>query len=169
MSDFRATEPGLIGCQGIAETSTVQKHRLGQIVKAHDFAATAYGDGEFIYAVGVASTVVGSVVIIDTGDYVTALASANAVGMIGASMSANVASQYGWYQISGRGVVKGLASLADAQLCYLTATAGSIDDAVVEGDSIFFMETTSALDTPSTGLAEVNMSRPFTNNVDQIS
>ena len=160
MSDFRATEPGLIGCQGIAETSTVQKHRLGQIVKAHDFAATAYGDGEFIYAVGVASTVVGSVVIIDTGDYVTALASANAVGMIGASMSANVASQYGWYQIHGLGVAKGLASLADNAPCYATATDGSIDDAVVAGDEIYGMTTASALDTPSSGLALVNLSYP---------
>jgi hypothetical protein len=60
--------------------------------------------------------------------------------------------------------VKGLASLADAKLCYLTATAGSVDDAVVAGDAIHFMETTSALDTPSTGLAEVNMSRPFVTN-----
>jgi hypothetical protein len=79
-------------------------------------------------------------------------------------MSANVASRYGWYQISGRGVVKGLASLAADKLCYLTATAGSIDDAVVAGDAIHFMETTSALDTPSSGLAEVTLSRPFVTN-----
>jgi hypothetical protein len=163
MSNFVVTG-ALASPQKIDATSATQEFPLGTIVTAHDIASTDYGSGEFIYAVGVASTVVGSVVIIDTGDYVTALAAANGVGIIGAAMSINTAGRYGWYQISGRGVVKGLASLADAKLCYLTATAGSVDDAVVAGDAIHFMETTSALDTPSTGLAEVNMSRPFVTN-----
>jgi hypothetical protein len=165
MSDWRATEPGMIGCQDIQTTSTVQKHRLGQTVKAHDFAATDYGDGEFIYAIGVASTVVGSLALIDSGDYVTALGAAGNVGSFGTSMSINVASQYGWYQIAGRGVVKGLAALADVKVMYLTATAGSVDDAVVAGDDIHGMDSTSALDTPSTGLAEVTLNRPYCSSV----
>lgn len=164
MSDFKKTQPGLIGGQAIDETSATQEHPLGLIVTAEDVASTAYGVGEFIYLKGVASTVVGSVVTYDAGGFTTALASANAVGPIAVAMSANVADQYGWYQISGRGVVKGLASLAADALCYLTATAGSVDDAVVAGDAIHFMETTSALDTPSSGLAEVTMTRPFVTN-----
>jgi len=164
MSDFKKTQPGLIGGQAIDETSATQEHPLGSIVTAEDVASTAYGVGEFIYLKGVASTVVGSVVTYDAGGFTTALASANAVGPIAVAMSANVADQYGWYQIGGRGVVKGLASLAADALCYLTATAGSVDDAVVAGDAIHFMETTSALGTPSAGLAEVTMTRPFVTN-----
>jgi hypothetical protein len=164
MSDWRATQPGLIGMQDIEETGTTKKHQLGMIVKATDYAATDYGDGEFIYLLGVASTVVGSVVTYDSGGFTTALASANAVGNVATAVSANVASQYGWYQISGRGVVKGLSSLATDKLCYLTSTAGSIDDAVVAGDAVHLMETTSALDTPSSGLAEVSLNRPFVTN-----
>ncbi len=164
MSDFKKTQPGLIGGQAIDETSATQEHPLGSIVTAEDVASTAYGVGEFIYLKGVASTVVGSVVTYDAGGFTTALASANAVGPIAVAMSANVADQYGWYQIGGRGVVKGLAGLAADALCYLTATAGSVDDAVVAGDAIHFMETTSALDTPSSGLAEVTMTRPFVTN-----
>ena len=164
MSNFKKVQPGLIGGQAISDTSTTAKHPLGTIVQAKDLASTDYGVGEFIYLAGVASTVVGSVVTYDAGGFTTALASANAVGPVAIAMSANVASQYGWYQISGRGVVKGLASLAADALCYLTATAGSIDDAVVAGDAIHFMETTSALDTPSTGLAEVSISRPSVTN-----
>lgn len=164
MSDFRAVEPGLIGTQGIAETSTTQKHRLGQIVKARDYASTDYGEGEFIYLLGVANTAVGSVVTYDAGGFTTTLTGANVVGPVATAMSANVANQYGWYQIGGRGVVKGLPNLAADALCYLTSTAGQIDDTVVAGDAIHFMETTSAVGTPSSGLAEVTMSRPFVTN-----
>lgn len=164
MSSFKKVQPGMIGGQSIDATSTTQKHALGQIVQAKDLASTDYGQGEFIYLAGTASTVLGSVVTYDAGGFGTTLAAANGVGVVAVAMSANVASQYGWYQISGRGVVKGLASLAADKLCYLTATAGSIDDAVVAGDAIHFMETTSALDTPSTGLAEVSLSRPFVTN-----
>lgn len=165
MSSFKRIQPGLVGgVQDIDATSTTQNFPLGTIVQAKDFASTDYGVGEFIYLKGVASTAVGSVVTYDAGGFSTALASANAVGPIAVAMSANVADQYGWYQISGRGVVKGLASLAADALCYLTSTAGSVDDAVVVGDAIHFMETTSALGTPSAGLAEVTMTRPFVTN-----
>lgn len=160
MSDFRAIQPGQIGAQDIEETSTTQKHPLGTIVKAKDYASTDYGVGEFIYAVGVASTVVGSVVEIDMSGFTTALLDAGDTGGVGCAMSANVASQYGWYQIHGLGVAKGLASLADNAPCYATATDGSIDDAVVAGDEIYGMTTASALDTPSSGLALVNLSYP---------
>jgi hypothetical protein len=75
-------------------------------------------------------------------------------------MSANVANQYGWYQIYGKGVAKVLASFADNGDCYLTATAGSVDDADVAGDFIRGMKGASAIDTPSTGLAEVELAYP---------
>jgi hypothetical protein len=69
-------------------------------------------------------------------DYSTALLAANAIGPVAFAMSANVASQYGWYQVYGKAVGKVLASFADNANCYATATAGSIDDAVVAGDLV---------------------------------
>src|SRR5688572_11312225 len=106
----------LLGIQKIADTSTVKNHPLGTIIQAkHD----THGAGEFIYLQGIGSTVVGSVVEYNTHSGATALA---AVGgsqsvPIGIAMSANVASQYGWYQISGNAVVK--------KTCTISLAAGA--------------------------------------------
>lgn len=160
MSDFRIVSEKVIP-QGIAETSTTQMLPLGTRVKAKDVASTAYGEGEFIYLKGVASTAVGSAVLIAADGFTTTLATANDIGAIGFAMSANVASQYGWYQIYGKAVGKVLASFADNGNCYLTATAGSLDDAAVAGDLVINCKGASAIDTPSTGLAELEISYPF--------
>lgn len=130
---------------------------VGTIVRATD---PTYGTGEFIFLEGVASTEVGSVVVYNPDDFSTALASANDVGPIATAMSANVADQFGWYQISGKGVAKVLTGFADNADCYLTSTAGSIDDTDVAGDYIRGMKGASAIGTPSAGLAEVEMWRP---------
>ena len=164
MSDFQIIN-GQLGTQGIALNSTTQNQFLGRIVQAEDTASTAYGTGEFIYAQGVASTVVGSVVTISEDDFTTALAVANGVGRTALAMSACVASEFGWYQISGKGVAKSLAANADNVAQYLTATAGSLDDAVVAGDRVHRLISGSAVDTPSSGLIEVEMDRPSTDNI----
>lgn len=144
--------------QAIADTSTTQKLPLGTIVLAKD---TTYGVGEFIYLKGVASTAVGSWVLYNEDDYSTSLLAANDIGQVAVAMSANVASQYGWYQIKGKAVGKALAAFADNGNVYATATAGSIDDAVVAGDRVKKAKGASAVDTPSTGLAEFEIDRPF--------
>ncbi len=153
---FHIVDP-ILGTQAIATNETTQKHTLGKIVRASD---PDYDEGEFIYLQGVASTVVGSVVIYNPDDFSTSLATANDVGPVATAMSACVASEFGWYQIQGKGVAKVLASFADNADCYLTSTAGSVDDADVAGDYIRGMKGASAIDTPSTGLAEVELWRP---------
>ena len=88
-----------LGWQPITEVSATQKHPLGTIIQAKD---PTYGQGEFIYLKGVASTSVGALVTYNVS-YQTALGT-SAVGVsnpFAVAMSANVASQYGWYQISG--------------------------------------------------------------------
>lgn len=150
-----------IGFQPIANTETTQKHALGTRVRAID---PTYGEGEFIYLAGVASTVVGSVVTYNPADHTTALLVANAIGPVAVAMSINVASQYGWYQVYGKAVGKVLAAFADNANCYGTATAGSIDDAVVAGDRVQNCKGASAIDTPSTGLAELEIWYPFVND-----
>lgn len=146
------------GVQSIADTSTTQKHPLGTIVRATD---PTYGAGEFIYLLGLAATAVGTWVTYNGDDFSTTLLAANAIGPVGVAMSANVASQYGWYQIGGKAVGKALAAFADNGLVYATATAGSIDDAVVAGDRVKNAIGASAVDTPSTGLAEFEIQRPW--------
>ena len=152
---------GRVSPQAIADTSTTQLLPLGTRVKAVDVASTAYGEGEFIYLKGVASTAVGSVVLFAQDDHSTSLLAANDIGPVACAMSANVASQYGWYQIYGKAVAKGLSGLVDNANVYATATAGSIDDAVVAGDRVKNAKTASALDTPSTGLVELEIQYPF--------
>lgn len=149
---------GRIGLQAIAETSTTQQHELGLICQATD---PTYGSGEFIYLKGLASTAVGSWVTYNADDYSTTLLAANAIGPVAVAMSANVANQYGWYHITGKAVGKALTGFADNANVYATATAGSIDDAVVAGDRVKRAKGASAVDTPSTGLAEFEIDRPF--------
>lgn len=106
----------LAGAQPIANTSTEQKHMLGTIVRASD---PTYGEGEFIYLLGVASTAVGSIVTFDASTYQTVLSAVggNIPRPIAVAMSANVANQYGWYQISGQAVC--------AKTCTISLAAGA--------------------------------------------
>lgn len=106
----------MAGAQGIADTSTDQKHPLGTIVRGVD---PTYGEGEFIYLLGVASTAVGSIVTYDASTYQTVLCAVggNIPRPIAVAMSANVASQYGWYQISGQAVCK--------KTCTISLAAGA--------------------------------------------
>lgn len=154
---YGANENSLIG-QPIAETSTTLKHRLGDRFKCSD---DTYGPGEFIYLAGVASTAVGSWVTFNQDDHTTALLAANAIGPVAIAMSANTAAtSYGWYQIYGKAVGLCLALFADNGNVYATATAGSVDDAIVAGDRVKNAKGASAIGTPSGSFAEFEISYP---------
>lgn len=155
---YAPTSP-IAGLQPIATTSTTQAHPIGTTIRAYD---ATYGEGEFIYLKGVASTVVGDLVVYDTKANTTTRAVAGSRGPAAVAMSANVASQYGWYQISGSAVVKAGTVAADGNV-YLTATAGTIDDAVVAGDKVDGARLKSADGTPSAGFAIVQLARPAAN------
>src|SRR5262245_55219561 len=99
---FTIQENSLIG-QPIADTSSLARHALGTIVRAKD---PTYGAGEFIYLKGVASTAIGSVVLYNPDDFSTSLLAANDIGPVAVAMSPAVASQFGWYQVQGKAVVK---------------------------------------------------------------
>ena len=163
---YKVIDP-VIGAQPIAEVSATQNHPLGTIVRAEDVVTTgtSYGSGEFIYLKGVANTVVGSWVTYNMDDGSTALLAANAIGPVAVAMSASVASTFGWYQISGKAVGKALAAYADNGLVWATATAGSVDDAVVDGDMVHLAKGASAIDGPGTGLADFEISRPYTDDI----
>lgn len=140
------------------DTTVSQAVALGTIVQAAD---PDLGSGEFIYLKGLASTAVGSWVTYNSSDNTTALLAANAIGPVAIAMSACVASEYGWYQISGKAVGKALVGFLDNANVYATATAGSVDDAIVAGDRVKLAKGASAVDTPSAGLAYFEIQRPF--------
>lgn len=152
----------VLGLQPIAGTSTTQLHPLGTKIYASH---ATYGSGEFVYLLGVASTVVGSWATINYDDGSTALLAANAIGPVGVAMSINVASQYGWYQVRGKAVGKAAAEYADNGLVFITATGGIVDDAPVDGDMVHLAKGASAVDTPSTGLAEFEIQYPYTDDI----
>jgi hypothetical protein len=99
---------------------------LGSIVRAFD---PVFGEGEFILLLGVASTVVGSVVRYNATTYQTTLVVNTAVQdvPVAVAMSACVAGQYGWYQIAGNAVIKKTAvTVAPNVTLFLSATAGRV-------------------------------------------
>jgi hypothetical protein len=149
-----------IGIQPISDTSTTQQHPLGKIVRAND---STYGSGEFIYLKGVASTVVGSLVTYDQYLATTTLAPATGgIGPVAVAMSANVLANYGWYQIGGCAAVKAPNAMTPgAAVFMLAATAGSVDDAQVNGEQVVNAAVSTTTGTPSSGLALIQINRPF--------
>jgi hypothetical protein len=99
---------------------------LGTIVRAFD---PVYGEGEFILLLGVASTVVGSVVRYNATTYQTTLVVNTAVQdvPVAVAMAATTAGLYGWYQIAGNAVIKKTAvTVAPNVTLFLSATAGRV-------------------------------------------
>ena len=147
---------GWTGQQQITETSTTQKHPIGTTVQAKH---ATYGVATFIYLKGVASTAAYNVVVYDAYANTTTRAVAGSRGPAAVAMSANVASQYGWYMIEGSAIITCGTVAADKPL-YATATAGSVDDAVVSGDMILGMVSKTANGTPAAGQLVAQIARP---------
>jgi hypothetical protein len=156
---FRIANP-IVGAQGIHETSTTQRHPLGTIVRGTD---DTLGGGEFIYLKGLAATAIGTWVTYNQDDGTTALLAANGFGPVAVAMSANVADQYGWYQITGKASALALADFADNGRVYATGTAGSVDDAVVDGDMVHLAKGASTI--VGAGLAEFEINRPYMDDI----
>ena len=141
------------GFQQIAVTDTVQNHPLGTIIKGVD---PTYGEGEFIYLKGVANTIVGHIVNYDaafqTALNTTALALPRSLAV---SMSANVASQYGWYQIAGLAVVSKSAALSLAAGSAIASASGAA--IVVASGLIINGALVAALASAATGVTTVRV------------
>ena len=128
----------LAGAQPIANTSTTQAHALGTIVRATD---PTYGEGEFIYLLGVGSTVAGSLCTYNASTWATTLlANTASLGLpVVRAMSANVASQYGWYMESGvTTVTKGATTVAAGARLFVAAS-GACSSTAASGKEILGM------------------------------
>lgn len=134
---------------------------LGMVARAFD---PTYGEGEFILLVGVASTVVGSVVTYSPTTYQTTLSpnTANLSQPIAVAMSANLAGSFGWYQISGLAVVKKTAVKVDpagTRRMYQSATAGRLMQTSAAGKNVLGMASanlTTVTSTTSTVVCSLN-------------
>jgi hypothetical protein len=138
---------------------------LGTVVRGYD---PTYGEAEFIYLLGVASTTAGDMVTYNTTTYQTALvtvANGKNKGLpVAIAMSANLAAKYGWYQISGNAVVKktGVA-VTPAVPIFISATSGKIKVLASAGQQILGAQTanlTTIVTTTSTVV--VTIARPHT-------
>lgn len=149
----------VMGAGPLTDTlTTAPSIPLGTVVKGTD---PTYGEGDFILLKGVASTVVGDAVVYDSA-FQTTRAVAASRGPVAVSLSANVANQYGWYQIRGLAVVKA-ATVASAGPAQLTATAGTLDDTTTATNYIDGAVFKSADGTPSAGFAILAMAHPCAN------
>lgn len=130
----------------------------GMIVTAQD---PTFGVGEFILLAGVASTIVGSLVIYNTVSFTTTLCpvTANLGQPVAVAMSANTASTtWGWYQISGVAVVaKSAVALANNVAIGINST-GKIG-AVASGKQVLGSRTANST-VSATTTARVVIQRP---------
>jgi hypothetical protein len=149
-------------------TQLNQQSIPGEIIRAFD---PTLGGGEFIYLVGVAGTVVGSLVTYDPVNKNTTLSSTTATG-VGASgnqplavaMSANVSGYYGWYQIAGAAVIKkgAVLVLANVPLYLSGVTAGRVTSLLNSGREILNCRTVNAASVASAvSTITAVLQRPF--------
>jgi hypothetical protein len=159
---WTAIGEGAAGSQAIAETSTTKRHPLGTILRGVD---PTFGGGEFIYLLGVVNTLAGHLVTYAPSTYLTALSpNTAAIGNpLAVAMSANVASQYGWYQIQGIATVLKTAVrvLLDVRV-FQSATTGRLMATVATGKEILNARSANLATVTSTlSTVLVSINRPF--------
>lgn len=150
--------PQFMVAQALDQISDTPVVPVGTRIRGID---PVYGEGEFIYLKGVANTAIGDFVTFDGLNGLTTRLVANAIGPVAIALSACVANKYGWYQIYGLAIGNVLAAFADNANCYATATAGSVDDAIVAGDRVKNCKGASAIGTPSGNFALMEIQHPF--------
>jgi len=154
----------LIGLPAIGSIGTTQQQPGGTIRRAVD---PTYGEGEFIYLQGVASTVLGSLVTwsgVTSGapTFQTALVAntANQAVPVAVATAAIGAGQWGWYQISGTAIVANNGTFAAAGPMYIVA-AGTITSVAAAGKQIVNAYGLSATGTPAANQNLAVLMRPF--------
>lgn len=150
-----------IGFRPVDDHSTTQGHPLGTIIRAND---PSYGEGEFIYLLGITGTVAGALVTYSPSTHQTALcpATANLSQPVAVAMAATVSGEYGWYQISGVASIKKTAVKVDpaqTRRVYISGTPGRVMQTSVAGRSILGAASanlTTVTSTTSTVLVSIN-------------
>jgi len=143
----------------VTEIHTAQQFDIGTCVECRD--TTVGSRAIFAYHRGVAAVTVGDAVILKHTDDAAILlddgvAGAEIGGLVGFAMAAVVAANYGWFQVYGRATANVASGFAADGLIYATTTAGTVDDAA-GGGQVLNARSESAIDTPSTGKAYIDI------------
>lgn len=132
----------------------------GMIVQAQD---PTYGMGEFILLLGVASTIVGSVVRYNAVSFQTVLAVNTAVQdmPVAVAMSANLAGTWGWYQIAGTAVTAKTAVIILPNVAvYLSGTAGKVKAVASAGLQVVACRSQLVTTASASGTVLLTINRP---------
>lgn len=151
-----------LGTQPIAVSSATQNHPPGYTVEGYD---PTFGSGRFIYLEGVASTLVGSVVTYDQDNKTTTLApnTAHLAQPLAIAMAANLAANWGWYQVGGAAVIKKTAAKVNPGVqLFLSSTAGRVQATAASGKEILNCITVNTATVASaTSTIIANLQFPF--------
>ena len=142
-----------------AQIATVDSARvfpLGATCCARN-TSTGY-EGEFIYMQGVASNATGLFCQLNYDNGVVSLLADGAIGGVGVSMGAIVASTFGWFQIRGKASGFLAASVADNAGLYINAAG--IGQATASGKSEIIGARAAAASGSSAALTEVELHYP---------
>jgi hypothetical protein len=130
------------------------------------FRDAVLGGGEFIYLLGVANTILGSVVTYGisagvslTGTTTLWAGTANTGAPIAVATAAIVAAKWGWYQIGGAAIVATSGTVAAGNPLYFQTT-GVAQAAAVNGKQILGASAFSANGVPTTNQTMVTLNRP---------
>jgi hypothetical protein len=130
------------------------------------FRDAVLGGGEFIYLLGAANTILGSVVTYQLSDGVSLngttvlwAGTANTGAPIAVATAANVAAKWGWYQIGGAAIVATSGTITAGNPLYFQTT-GVVQSAAVNGKQIDHMVASSSNGTPTTNQAIATLDRP---------
>ena len=160
MLQIANTDAGVTMANGTSAIPT-PPGTLGQVVRAFD---PTYGEGEFIMLVGVASTVVGSLVTYNATTYQTTLSAntANQATPVAVAMAATTAGLFGWSQIGGLAVIKKTAVAVNAGVSvFQSATAGRIMATAASGKAILGAKSANLATVASTvSTVIVSINRP---------
>lgn len=161
MPTHKASDAFILPTVGFANTDTAAQVPIGTIRKGVD---ALLGEAEFIYLQGLAATAVGELVTYDHNAGTTTRAILASRGPCAIAMSANVAGQFGWYQLTGIATCKCNAVLANTKV-YATATPGLMDDAVAAGSGVdgATFKTVDGAVPPAAGFAYAQLDRPAMN------
>ena len=136
--------------------------RLGAIAGAYH---PTFGYGEFIYLLGVVNTVTGLMVNYNGTTFQTTITpnTANNEDPVAVAMSANVAAQYGWYQIEGIAtVLKTATQILPGSKIYQSATVGRVMPTSTAGKQILNARGANLTTvTTTTSTVAVLLNRPF--------
>lgn len=151
-----------VSVQGIGTVSPVPVYPGGKIIRAAD---PVYGNGEFIYLQGCAGTVVGSLVTwgaqtagVPSHQTTILPSTANQGCPVAVATAPVLATQWGWYQLSGVAIAAAVTFAAPGP-AYIGAAGQAISTAT-PSKQILNAAGISAVGTPAAGQVLLQIDRP---------